>query len=213
MTSRKTVRHYLKQLRSVRVWQLVVLLLLSVIVSLTLLRMNNLTMLELKKAVIAADGKGDASEISKTISELGTYVSHHMNTSLNGGFYMVATAERDREAALKAATENTTVVGSQVAQKASIECQSASVRASYGGYVNCVKVKTSELGGPESFVSELDLPSDELYKINFVAPRWSPDAAGISVAVSMLLVVIIILRITGAILLQLLLKQRFRSIS
>ncbi len=209
---RERLRRRLKRLTAVKTWQLAVLLLLSVLVSATFLRLNSLAMSELRRAVIVADEKGDSAAIHKAIDALGAHVTSHMNTSLGDGFYLTASYERAREAAVQAAAD-TANPDSALYQQASVQCQSASARAAHGGlYVPCVLAKVKELGSSSTLVSELQLPRSELYKVNFVSPLWSLDAAGISVAISALILLIIIGRITGVIILKILLKRRFRAI-
>lgn len=201
----------LKRLKAVKVWQLVILLLLSMIVSATLLRLNSLNMSDLRHAVITADEKGDLVEINKAVSRLGTYVTTHMNTDLGDGFYLSSSFERAREAAIAAAAASPDM-NSHVYKDASVACQSAAERGKYGGYVPCVQSKVRDVGGSDTLVSELKLPRSETYKIDFVSPRWSLDPAGVSVAISALIVLLIIFRITGAVVLRILLKRRYNSI-
>lgn len=202
----------LKRLRMVKTWQLLVLLLLSLLVTATMFRLNSLQMSDLRRAVITADQKGDTVELTKAVDALGAYVTTHMNTSLGDGFYLTGSYERAREAAVQAAAD-TANPDSALYQKASVECQSASARAPYGGYyVPCVLARVKELGNTGALVQELQLPRYELYKINFVSPLWSPDAAGISSAISLLILLIIIARLTGVIVLKFLLKRRFDTI-
>lgn len=209
---KERLRRRLKHLRAIKTWQLVVVLLLSLLVSATLLRLNSLNMSELRKAVVAADEKGDSVAIEKTVAALGAYVTTHMNTSLGDGFYLTASYERAREAAVKAAADATNP-DSVIYQQASVQCQSATARAAYGGlYVPCVLAKVRELGSSAALVSELNLPRAELYKVTFVSPLWSPDFAGFAVAISALILLIIIGRITGVIVLKLLLKRRYKAI-
>jgi len=209
---RERLRQRLKHLRAVKTWQLVVLLLLSVLVTATFFRLNSLAMSELRRAVIAADQKGDAAAITSTVNALGNYVTVHMNTSLGDGFYLTASYDRAREAAVNAAAD-TANPDSALYQKASVECQSSSARAPYGGYyVPCVLARVKALGSTSTLTSELQLPRYELYKVNFVSPLWSPDAAGIFTAISALILLMIIARITGVVVLKLLLKRRFTTI-
>jgi hypothetical protein len=169
-------------------------------------------MSELRKSVITADTKGDSAALAQSINTLRSYVSAHMNTDLGDGFYLTASYERAREAAVNAAAD-TTNPDSALYQKASVECQSAAARSVYGGYyVPCVLAKVKELGSSAALTSELQLPRYELYKIDFVSPLWSPDLAGFSALVSGLIVLGIIGRITGVIVLKLLIKRRFTSI-
>lgn len=208
---REQLRRRLKRLKTVRTWQLVVLLLLSTLVMATFFRLNSLNMAELRRAVVAADEKGDTAALHTAIEALGAYVTTHMNTSLGDGFYLTASYERAREAAVQAAAD-TANPDSAAYQQASVECQSASVRAPYGGYVACVLARVKELGSSSTLVSELQLPRVELYKVNFVSPLWSADPAGITAIISAFILLMIIARITGVIVLKLLLKRRFKSI-
>lgn len=211
-TYKERLHHRLKQIRSVKIWQLVVLLLLSVLVAATFLRLNSLNMSDLRRAVITADESGDAASTGTAVGKLGAYVTTHMNTELGDGFYLSGAYERARQAAVQAAA-GTSNPDSALYQKASEECQSATARAPYGGYiVPCVLDKVKKIGGSDTLVSELKLPASELYRINFVSPVWSLDPAGITVAISALLLIVIIARITGVIVLRLLLKRRFQNI-
>lgn len=205
------LRTRLRRLKAVKTWQLVVILLLMAIIAATLLRLNNLGMLERRNAVIAADEKGDSIELQSSISELRGYVTAHMNTSLGNGFYLSHSYERAREAATRAAGD-TDNPNSAVYQQASVECQSGAERVRYGGYVQCVIAKVSTVSGQENPVSALKLPRAESYKINFASPLWSFDLAGIAVAICLLIIVIIIVRFIEVIILKIMLKRRFSNI-
>lgn len=210
---KERLHYYLKRLRAVKNWQLVVLLLLFSIASATLLRLNSLNMSDLRHAVITADEKGDSQAINKSVATLGTYVNYHMNTDIGTGLYLSASYERARQAAIQAAGDASNP-DSALYQKASIECQSAGARAPYGGYyVPCVLSKVKEIGGSDNTISELKLPRSETYRISFVSPVWSLDPAGVCVAISAFILLMIIARATGVTALRLLLKRRFRSIS
>lgn len=208
---RQRLRHRLKQLRAVKTWQLLVVLLFASILSATFLRLNNLNMIDFRHAVISADEKGDAEALKRSVNDLQRYVSGHMNTSLGDGFYLTASYERAREAAMKAASDASNP-GSALYQQASVDCQTERFRVA-GGYVQCVLNKVRELGGPSTLTSELKLPRSELYKIDFASPVWSLDPAGLSVAFSIFIILLILARLTGVGVLRLLLKQRFSSIS
>lgn len=204
---RERLRRRLGQLRSVKTWQLLILLLFGVVLSAVFLRLNNLSMIEYRHAVIEADESGSVETLTKAVNNLHRYVSGHMNTSLGDGFYLAKSYDRARSEAMKAAGDSSNP-DSKLYQEASVECQHER-----GNYVTCVMNKVSELGGPSTLVSELKLPRAELYKIDFVSPLWSPDAAGFSVAFCLFIVGLMLLRITGVIVLKLLLKRRFSHIS
>ena len=209
-THRDTLRHYLKTFRQLPVWQLLVLLLLSTIVTATLLRVNNLGMMERRDAVIEADEKGDAAEIVKTITELQRYVTRHMNTSLGGGFYLSHSYDRAREAAMNAAADVSNP-NSAVYRQASIDCQPAAERVKYGGYVPCVLAKVN-VGGQENPTSTLKLPRSEAYKVDFASPLWSFDLAGIFVFLCVLIITVIVIRLIGVVVLKILLRRQFSEV-
>lgn len=208
---RERLRTRLKRLNAIKTWQLVIVLLLTSIVAATFLRLNNLGMMERRDAVIAADEKGDSTDIEQAVNELQRYVTRHMNTDLGGGFYLTKSYDRAREAAMKAAAD-TSNPNSTIYNKASKQCQSATEMAKYGGYVACVLAKVEAVGGQSNPVSELKLPVSDAYKINFASPVWSFDLAGIFVLLSILIILIILGRITGVIILKLLLKRRYSHV-
>lgn len=201
----------LKRISAIKNWQLFVLLILGVLLSAIFLRLNNLGMIDLRNAVIAADDKGDSAEIAKAVNELQKYVTSHMNTDLGGGFYLASSYERAREAAINAAADKSNP-NSAVYQQASIQCQPAGERAKYGGYVACVQAKVDAVGGQANPASALKLPSSDAYKINFASPLWSFDLAGFFVALSLLIIVVMAFRITGVLILKLLLRRHYSHV-
>lgn len=212
-TSARTLRHRLKVIGRIKTWQLLVLLLMMVLVSATLLRLNSLGMLERRAAVISADEKGDKEELRASIVDLQTYISQHMNTSLTGGLGLVKTYERDRDAAL-AAAESTTNPSSAIYQQASIECRArfqGGVASFRNDYVQCVVEKVGSLSPQADPTAGVKLPKADAYRISFASPAWTPDMAGLSVLVCVLLILTIIVRFITLIVLRLLLKRHYRS--
>jgi hypothetical protein len=213
MVGRSKIRKWLHRLRALKNWQLLVLLLIMTIVSATLLRLNNLGMVERRTAVIAADEKGDKEVLRTRIVELQTYISHHMNTSLEGGLYLTHTYERDRDAAL-AAAESVTNPSSAVYQQASIECRSrfqGGVASFRNDYVQCVVEKVGSIAPQSDPTAGLKLPKGDAYRISFASPLWTPDLAGLSVLICVLLILTVIVRTTTVIILRLVLKKHYRS--
>lgn len=211
--AKRTLKHRLKVISRLKNWQLLILLLMMVIASATLLRLNNLGMVERRAAVIAADEKGDKEALRARIVDLQTYVSHHMNTSLVGGLYLAKTYERDRDAALAAAESNSANPNSAVYQQASIECRErfrGGVASFRNDYVQCVVEKVGSMSPQSDPTAGLKLPKADAYRISFAAPLWTPDMAGLSVLICVLLILIIIARLLTLIVLRVLLKRHFR---
>lgn len=214
LRDKATYRRILRRVRSLRTWQLVIVLLLGVILAATLLRLNNLEMVERRSAVIAADEKGDKEVTRASIVELQRYVARHMNTSLGNGFFLSKTYERDRDAALAAANQSTNP-NSSVYQQASVECRSRfqGGRESFrNDYVQCVIERVSALSPQTNVEQTLNLPKADAYKVNFSSPFWTPDLAGLAVAFCVLVTLVILGRILLTLGLRMLLKKHYRSI-
>ncbi len=210
---REKIRQRLHWFRSVKTWQLVIVLLLGLVVTATLLRLNNLGMVDRRHAVIQADDKGDAVEIEKRLKELRAYVTTHMNTSLGQGFYLNRSYERARDAAVAAFQNSSSNASSSEYQTASIECRArfqGGVASFRNDYVRCVAERVAAL--PPQVQAELKLPDSAGYRINYVSPLWSFDLAGLGVAFCLFIVMVICARFIGVVVLQLLLKKRFSHV-
>lgn len=209
MVGRSKIHRWLRRVRALKNWQLLVLLLIMTIVSATLLRLNNLGMVERRSAVITADAKGDKEALRTSIVELQNYISAHMNTSLTGGLYLSKTYERDRDAAL-AAAENATNPNSAAYQQASIECRArwqGGVASFRNDYVQCVVEKVASMAPQSDPTAGLRLPKADAYRVSFASPLWTPDIAGVSVLVCVLLILTIFARLITLLILRLLLRR------
>lgn len=207
-------RRTLRRIQRLKTWQLLVVLLLGIILSATLLRLNNIGMVERRSAVIAADEAGDREVLRGRIVELQRYVSRHMNTNLGNGFYLTKTYERDRDTALAAAGTETNP-NSTIYQQASVECRSRfqGGRESFrNDYVQCVIDQVASLSPQSDGENGLNLPKPEAYKVNFSSPIWTPDLAGLAVAFCVLVTLVIIGRLVLLGVLRMLLSKHYRSI-
>lgn len=214
MTNKRELYRRLVRLRHIKTWRLVVILLLSAVVAASLLRMNNLGMIEHRAAVIAADQSGDTAMVRKTLLELQHYVSRHMNTSLGKGVYLSESYNRDREAAIERATAATNP-NSAVYQQASVECRArwqGGVDSFRNDYVTCVLEKVSALTANQDASATGDLPRLDDYRYNFVSPVWTPDFAGFAVLFCAIVTAVIIARLITMVMLRYVLNKRFKSI-
>ncbi len=206
------LRHKSKKFSEVKIWQLVIVLFLMTILTATFLRINNLGMIERRSAVIQADEKEDKTSLQKSLADLQTYVTHHMNTSLGDGFYLVKAYERDKAAAIEAAGADTNP-NSQVYYDASIECRAkwqGGVASFRNDYVRCVIDRVSALSGQNNLSTELRLPDQSLYKVNFKSPLLSWDLAGLSVVVWFIIFLMLFWKIISRITLSFLVKKRYQ---
>lgn len=208
------LHHWLLAARRLRTWQLLIILVLLAFVSATLLRLNNIGMVELRAAVLKADDGGNQQAIKDSLGNLQQYVSSHMNADLGPGVYLQKSYDRARDSAL-AAANNSTNPNSAVYQQASIDCRSrfvGGVASFRNDYVQCVVERVTALSQGNDPLQQLNLPKADLYRFDFVSPIWSPDFAGFSVLLTALLALLIICKIAFVMIAKLLLRTRRRRI-
>ena len=161
------------------------LFVISLVLTLIALRQNNQEMVRLRAAVYAAD-KND-SDVEKALAELRGYVHSHMNTDLTGGgnairppIQLKYTYER-----LVAAEQAKANAGNtQLYTEAQNYCQTQNPSSFSGGpRVPCVEEYITTHGVP---ASQINIPAS-LYKFDFVSPLWTPDLAGWSLLLTVLL--------------------------
>jgi len=202
LIDKKKVKHGLNNLQRLKTWQLLILLVLLSFLAATFLRLNNVGMIERREAVYSADEQGDEEAITSRLYDLQRYVSSHMNTDLGRGVYLEYSYKRDvQEAYDKAAVQG------NVYKKAQEVCAPRYTSWSYA-YIQCT---VDELQKYPS-ANELKLPISDSYLHSFASPVWSPDFAGFSVFVCVVILMIILLRITGVIILKILLKKHYKTI-
>ncbi len=212
--NKRSLQRIVAWLKHMKTWQLLVMLMISVVLSASFLRLNNLEMIALRDAVLEADKQNDNALIQKRLADLQHFVSSHMNTSLGNGIYLQEKYNRDRESALSAAEDGTNP-NAEVYKQASVECRArwqGGVASFRNDYVTCVQERVKSLGVTEDPNASVTLPKAEWYHYNFASALWSPDLAGISVALCVVLTSVIVLRLIGLIILRMLLKHRFKSV-
>ena len=212
--NKRSIKLWLHRLQAVKTWQLIVILLLVTLVAATFLRSNSLGMAERRSAVLKADESGDKQAIRTKLVELQRYISSHMNTSLNGGLYLSHSYERDRAAALEAAN-GASNPNSAVYQQASIECRArwqGGVASFRNDYVQCVIDKVSSLSSATDTSAGLKLPRATSYRYDFVSPLWTPDLAGLFVAIGAAIIAVILGRLVALGVLHLMLRRHYQSL-
>lgn len=207
MADKRTAKNRIKQLRQVKIWQLLILLILAGFVAATFLRLNNVGMSQRRSAVIAADKAGDETQTLQRLMELQKYASSHMNAD-SGTIYLQYQYERDVQAAIKKAS-------SASEENAKINAAAEAVcHPQYSGwstaYMQCFLDELAKHPTSET-LTEPELPETELYRHEFSSPLWTPDFAGWSVLVVVLILAIIIIRLISLVILRILLRYKYRS--
>jgi len=209
VADKRRVKKGIRQLRRVKTWQLLVLLLLVGFVAATFLRLNNIGMIQRRDAVLAADKTGDTAAIESRLYDLQRYVAAHMNTE-TGPFYLEQQYRRDAQKAVDAASNDDNPNGN-INVKAEAVCKPQYTVWS-PAYVQCFTDELAKFPPSPDPAQNVSLPSTTLYRHEFADPLWSPDFAGWSVVVGVVILLMIVTRLISLGILRLLLKRHYRGI-
>lgn len=209
MTDRVGVKRNIKQLERVKTWQLLILLLLVGFISATLLRLNNIGMIERRTAVLNADKAGNTDDIARRLYDLQRYVSSHMNTDMGRGIYLQEQYNKDRQQAMDQAAGGT-AANVNIYKTITDACRA--LYSAWTPYFQCVQDRLNASTPADDPVKKATLPQPETYRHVFVSPVWSPDFAGLSVVVWFGILLLIIARLISLAVLRALLKRHYRSV-
>ena len=205
---KRRIKSSITQLQRVQTWQLVILLILSLVISATFLRINNIGMIERRTAVKNADEMGDQETTRERLFALQRYTTSHMNAD-TGDIYLEGQYNRDTKKAIDAASQGSS--GTNINLLADQAC-----KAQFGGYsqayVQCFAGELAKYPPGKNDIDKAQLPNVSLYKHSFASPLWSPDFAGLSVLISVLLVFMIVVRLISLVILRALLHRHYQSI-
>lgn len=210
MTQKAQLRNNIRRLNKVKTWQLVLLLLVAVFVSMTFLRLNNVGMVERRAAVEYADKSGVTDTVHQRLYDLQRYSAAHMNAS-SGPVYLEQLYKRDSQRILEEAM-NTSNPNGNIYAKADDVCRPQFGNSYSIHYQNCFMAELDKYPAADNVDISPTMPNQQLYRHNFVSPLWSPDFAGWSVLVCIGIILVIIFRIITLGLLRLLLKHRYRDV-
>ena len=196
MADKRAARRNLRRLERVKTWQLLILFVLVCFVAATFLRINNVGMIQRRSAVATADKSGNETQIFNRLQDLQRYSTTHMNAS-SGVIYLQHQYERDSQAAIQRASAASS-------ENARVHAQAEAVcHPQYSGWLS--KYPTSDkLKDPE-------LPNTELYRHEYTSPLWTPDFAGWSIVLAVVILVVIVLRLISLVILHLLLRYKYRA--
>lgn len=207
MADKRQVHHSLRQLQSVKTWQLVIVLILVGFVAATFLRLNNIGMDQRRKAVLSADQTGDSETIKSRLFELQSYVASHMNADM-GSIYLENQYKRDSQKAIDAASNSGNANGN-IYKKAQDECRPKFTRYNQA-YLQCTVNYLAQFAPSDNPASTVALPKADMYRHSYSSPLWSPDFAGFTVLICLFIIFIIIARLIGIFALRMVLRARNR---
>jgi hypothetical protein len=206
----RRVRKTIKDLRRVKTWQLLVLLLLVAFVAATFLRLNNIGMVERRTAVISSDKEGDQTATIQRLYDLQQYVSTHMNADLGKGVYLEDSYNRDYQAWQTTAYGDTNPNGN-IYKKAQEVCAPKFSRYSTA-YLQCTTSELAKYPASANLTAGSTAPLPASYVHSYVSPVWSPDFAGWSIVVGVVILLMILARLVSLAILKILVRRHYRSV-
>lgn len=209
VADKRHIKRDIRQLQLVKTWQLLILLILCGFVAATFLRLNNIGMKQRRDAVLAADKEDNDGEVMSRMYELQRYVAAHMNAS-TGQFDLEGQYRRSVQEEIQKATNSTNPNGNVNAKAAAVCDPRFAVWSP--AYVQCFTEELNKFPPAPNPADNVSLPSPALFRHSFASPLWSPDFAGFSVLLTLIIALIILLRFLGLGVLYLLLKYRYRGI-
>lgn len=207
MADKRDIRQSLRQLRAIKTWQLLIILILLAFLAATFLRINNTGMIARREAVVAADKTGNDTATNERLHELQSYSASHMNAD-TGDVYLQEQYNRDVEKAVKASSSQSTVIADANAQAEAV------CHPQYHGwstaYMNCFLNELAKYPTTDT-LPQPSLPSVSLYRYSFSSPVWSPDFAGWAIIACAVVIVTIISRLVSMIVLRMMLRRHYRT--
>ncbi len=192
--NKRALHHYWKRVGSVKTWHLIVLMIFFALLSIHSLRQNSLGLEPKIQAVITADKNGEG--IEGAVNELGDYVVHHMNADLPRPIQLEHSYQRAVEKAYDKALKD--LRSGSLLEEARSVCDQLGVVVSAGP--QCIQDYLDKNWTPDKGTLHVDFPDVALFTYQFAAPSWSPDLAGWSMFIAIMLFIAIIARlITGVV--------------
>ena len=203
MADKRQLKRGIRRLQHLKTWQLVLLLVLFGFIAATFLRLNNIGMAQRREAVLKADQSGDPTAIKSRLFDLQRYVTAHMNADM-GSIYLEQQYKRDSQGVLDAASGVTNPNGN-IYRKAQDTCAPKFTHYTQA-YLQCTLDYLAQYSPAGNTTSSVNLPKADGYRFSYVSPLWSPDFAGFTVLICLLILVMIVARMVGILTLRIMMK-------
>ncbi len=190
MVNKRHLHHVWRRLQPISPWFFLAAAIAAGIISVGALRQNNITMLERREAVYAADKKN--KDVESALRNLREYVYAHMNTDLSAnsnGIYPPIQLKYRYERLVAQEKARVTKANEKIYTRAQAYCEKKYPKGLSGsGRIPCIQEYVANSG-----VKENEIP-EALYKFDFVSPRWSPDLAGWSLVATVIFTYLFVIR-------------------
>lgn len=210
------LKQTLRKFGGVRSWQLLLILIPLTFVTATLLRLDHLKMSSLRRAVLEADAVSDDAAIQESLVRLQDFVFSHVvvNVAENNGtqsivfgtgpFYLENQYLRAANAAIEAAEANLADDANpngNIYAAVSAICKPLAIANGWDwnsqGYLDCWTSELAKYPTSDELSSNLlvaDIPSTELYRINYASPLWAPSWAGLAILACLIILAVVVVR-------------------
>jgi uncharacterized membrane-anchored protein YhcB (DUF1043 family) len=185
--SKRYLRRAWKRLKPIHTWYFFAGFVIFLVIGVFAARQNNLRSIELRNEVLTVDEQN--GDIEAALQKLREHMYSHMNAGLsNDSLKQPIQLKYRYERLLAQQQEKASKSNQKLYAQAQAYCegQGGTLR---GDRVPCVQQYVSE----RSSSAAVTIP-DELYKFDFVSPRWSPDLAGISLLLSGVFLALFLIR-------------------
>lgn len=189
--------------KKIKTWFLVLIFLFSLVISIGFLRRNNLKMVDLRNQVISADEQNQ--DVSQALERLNYHVFHHINTKIVRPVELVYSYNRAAKVAIEAANRGS---GRDVYLEATTACERRGVPIP--SIAQCA-ADYAIANNPGIDPSRVNLPDKNLFKYSFTSPIWVPDAAGISIVITVVIGLWIISRLVQYLVVALVIRYRLKN--
>ncbi len=184
--NQKQLHRLWTKIRVVRPWYFLAIALVTGMVAVAALRQNNLHMIELRAQVVKADKEN--ADVESALRQLRQFVYGHMNTDLasgRNGIRPPIQLQYRYDRLVAAEKKRVTDINAQVQTAAEAACKPQVATGVFDKErVACIQRYVSDHGAKQQSIPAA------LYKFDFASPRWSPDLAGVSLLISLVLLVL-----------------------
>lgn len=187
--SKRYLRKAWKRLKPINTWYFFGAFVLFLLIGTYAIRQNNVRSIELREAVLEADESG--GDVEGALQELREHIHSHMNAGLSSSTLQQPIQLKYRyERLLEQQQEQIAAQNKELYAAAQAYCENQFGAGSLRDQrVPCVQEYIINNGGDAG----AEIP-DDLYKFDFVAPRWSPDLAGWSLLASGVFLALFLIR-------------------
>lgn len=188
---KKKLHHFWVRIRALSHWYFLAAFIVFSLIAVFALRQNNLTALRLRDQVLEVDKQN--GDVEAALKELREFVYAHMNADLSAGTGIQQPVQLKYRYERLVAVEKARIekANQSIYTAAQKHCEQKYPGSFSGGpRVPCIAEYVSKRGVKEQPIA------DDLYKFDFVSPRWSPDLAGLSIVLAGLFLFLFVVRFT-----------------